>query len=185
MLVYKKKDLQVEHESSYGYTTTPAHHLQSITASAIWFFSNNTSQTQPQAHSADVPHTNVDGNNEVLEKVRHELDSYLNEPKMPHIRFANPQMNTTAAGGPQPADPEVCDPLRYWKVRIFLPPFKYPSPVYRVLKLGSHTSFGSQWTSSLHKHQQLLASGCSLQVQKHAPVVETALIQNLWKPSRH
>ena len=165
MLTYKKKDLQVECENSYGYTMTPTHHLQSIMASTIRFFGHDTSQTQPQAQSADASHTHVGGDGEVLEGLCHELDSYLKELRMPHIRFASQedsQMDTTTVGGSRPADPKVCDPLQYWKVCIFLPLFEYSLHVCRVLKLGSHTSFGSQWTSSLHKHQQLLVSGCFL-----------------------
>ena len=56
---------------------------------------------------------------------------------------------------------------------------------YRVLKGGSPTFFGLQWTYSLHKPLQLLASGFFHQVQKHAPVVETALTQNSWKHFKH
>lgn len=119
MLAYKTKDLEVEDKSSYAFTMAPTHPLQSITASAIRFFSHDTSQTQLQAQSTDVSHTGDDKSREVLEGLCRELDSYLDEPRMPHIRCTpqeGSQTNPATTAGSQPADPEVCDPLRYWKV---------------------------------------------------------------------
>lgn len=129
MLAYKKRDLMAQCESSYAYTTVPTHQLQSVAASAMLFLSHNTSQTQPQAQSADVSYASTGGDNKVLEGLNHELDSYLSEPQMPHIRYSPKeglQENHAPLGGSQTAIPEVCSPLQYWKVCVVSLPLCVP-----------------------------------------------------------
>jgi hypothetical protein len=126
MLAYRKRDLDTERESSYAYTTAPAHPLRSVTASAIWFFGCDQGQMQLRAPSTDILYTGTCEGDKTLEGLHHELDSYLNEPRIPHIRYTpqeGSQTNPAPIGGTQP---EVCDPLRYWKVHIFPPHLRIP-----------------------------------------------------------
>ena len=184
MLAFKKRDLALQCENSYAYTAVPTHHLQSVTASAIRFFSCDTNQTQPQAQPVGVSYAGTSSNGNVLEGLHHELDSYLSEAPMPHIRYSPQecsQTNLAPFWDSQTAVPEVCDPLQYWKVCSSVAFCAFLTCLCRALKGGFHTSFSSQWTYSLHKHPQLLVSGFFLRVRKRAPVVETASIQNSWK----
>ena len=116
MFTYKKKDLETQCKNSYAYTATPAHHILSLAASAICYFGSNTNQIPPQAHSADTLCTGAGENDTVFEGLCYELDMYLDKLQMLHIRCAPQeglQTNPTLVGGSQPANPEVCDPIRY------------------------------------------------------------------------
>ena len=125
MLTYRKMDLDVEHKRSYAYTATPAHPLGSVTASAIWFFGCDQDQIQLRAPSTDALYTGTCGGDKVLEGLCYELNSYLDELQMPHIRHTSQdlQINPVPVRGPWP---QVCDPLWYWKVYIFPSHFHIP-----------------------------------------------------------
>ena len=110
MLAFKTADLKFQQESSY--TTAPSHNLKSITASAIRFLDHNASRTLSPAQPVDMLHVSMNKCDVVLEGLRFELDIYLHEPRMDHFK-------ATTQDSESGVDIELCNPLRYWAVRIF------------------------------------------------------------------
>jgi hypothetical protein len=113
MLAFKTADLEVQQENSYAYTTAPAHHLKSISASAISFLDYNTLQSLPPAQPMDALYADVGRHDMVLDGLHFKLDTYLHEPLMQHARVSSIQ------GSESNICVEWCDPLRYWMVCIF------------------------------------------------------------------
>lgn len=106
MITFKNSDLTAQKEGRFAYTVTPAHPLKSIAASKKRFMdrrkppSTQPTGTTPSRHLAGA--CSVSERAAVLEGLQIELDSYLREPRMEHVR------NDIEGGD------AWCDPLLYW-----------------------------------------------------------------------
>lgn len=109
MFVFKQEDLQAQQDSSYAYTAAPTHSLASISASTMRFLDHATGQTESPAQPSSsatlnpLPYANTPEHNAILSGLCLELNTYLGEPRMDHLKITD--------GGPQ-----WCDPLLYWAV---------------------------------------------------------------------
>lgn len=115
MFTFKLADLKIQRENFDAYTVTPAHHLKSISASAISFLDRNTNRTPLLAQPTDVLYTDIGNHDMVLGGLQLELDTYLHEPLMKHAKV------TKIQGPGSNVCVEWCDPLRYWTVRVLTP----------------------------------------------------------------
>jgi len=119
MLAFKKADLEVQCESLFAYTASPAQCLKSIAASTRRFLDRNAGRTPPPTQLSDAAtlpcsplYADAGGHEVVLDGLRSELDSYLHEPRMPPFKVV-PQ-------GPGLGVRVVwCNPLMYWMASIF------------------------------------------------------------------
>ena len=107
MFKSKKADLEAQQDNSYAYSTAPPHHLTSITASAVHFLEDNTSQTQSPTQPANVAIPNTHGQDALVQGLCLELNAYLCEPRMDLFKVTNE------------GSVMVCDPLLYWTVCMF------------------------------------------------------------------
>ena len=113
MFVFKIADLEAHQDTVNAYTTAPAHDLTSITASSIRFLGRDMIRTQSSAQPPDAPYTGVSERDAVLDGLRPELDTYLQEPRMKssQVMDQGSGLGATHVGW--------CDPLRYWAVCEF------------------------------------------------------------------
>ena len=123
MVVFKMADLEAHQETADAYTTTPTHHLTSITASAICFLGRDVICTQSSAQPPDAPDTGISERDAVLDGLHPELDAYLQEPRMKSSRVTDEGSGITRV--------RWCDPLQYWAVREF--------PKYNICSLAIST----------------------------------------------
>ena len=107
MFTFKMVDLEAQRDGSYAYTTTPAHHLTSIAASATRFLDRNTWSPAQSTNTTNPPsRINAHEHDMIICGLYTELNTYLYEPRMDLCK-------ATDEGN------RWCDPLLYWAVCIF------------------------------------------------------------------
>jgi hypothetical protein len=121
MLAFKKADLDIQRKSLSAYTRAPTHSLKSITASTMRFLDRNMSRTPPPTELADTVtsacsplYTSVGEHDMIQDGLKHELDSYLHEPRM--APFKKIAQDSESDGHRLVV--VWCDPLQYWMVFI-------------------------------------------------------------------
>jgi hypothetical protein len=122
MIEFKNADLAAQQEDLSAYAAAPIHSIMSLATSTQRFLDRHEpwviQLTDPAPLHSTVPPYFSDGHDAVVGGLEFELDSYLHEPLMKHVRIDNKGHKIW------------CDPLLYWAVCTFPPLNNCFSPMY-------------------------------------------------------